>query len=207
MMARQNWCLTPFPPHRIARWASCCVGAICALIISLAPLGVAYSKGQPFDIRSAESRLYQDVWYATARIDFRLSEEALTALDSGVVLTIELQIRLDRVRRFWLDKETATLEQRFELSYQPLSERYVVRNLNSGEQNSFATLFSALNDMGRIVDLPIIDASLLDADEQYEISLRAVLDQNTLPGPLRLLAFWSSGFRLESDWYVWMLNA
>jgi len=34
-----------------------------------------------------------------------------------------------------------------------------------------------------------------------------VLDQNTLPGPLRLLAFWSSGFRLESDWYVWILNA
>jgi len=198
-MVRRNWCLTPFSPR--------CVGAICALIIGLAPLGVAYSKGQPFEIRSAESRLYQGVWFATARIDFRLSEEALTALDSGVVLTIELQIRLDRVRRFWIDKETATLEQSFELSYQPLSERYVVRNLNSGEQDSFATLFSALNDMGRIVDLPIIDASLLDADEQYEIALRAVLDQNTLPGPLRLLAFWSSGFRLESDWYVWMLNA
>jgi len=122
-------------------------------------------------------------------------------------LVSNCQIRLDKVRRFWLDKKTATLEQSFELSYQPLSERYVVRNLNSGEQKSFATLFSALNSMGRIVDLPIIDASLLDADERYEIALRAVLDQNTLPGPLRLLAFWSSGFRLESDWYVWMLNA
>lgn len=193
-MARRKWCLTPF-------------SILCVLIISLAPLGVAHSKGQPFEIRSAESRLYQGVWFTTARIDFRLSDEALAALDNGVVLTIELQIRLDRVRRFWIDKKTATLEQGFELSYQPLSERYVVRNLNSGQQDSFATLFSALNSMGRIVDLPIIDASLLDADEQYEIALRAVLDQNTLPGPLRLLAFWSSGFRLESDWYVWMLNA
>ncbi|MDP6675230.1 MAG: DUF4390 domain-containing protein [Gammaproteobacteria bacterium] len=177
------------------------------MLISFAPLSSAYSKDQPFEIRSAESRLFQSVWFANALIDFRLSDEALAALDSGVVLTIELQIRLDRVRRFWLDKETAMLEQSFELSYQPLSERYVVRNLNSGEQDSFATLFSALNSMGRIVDLPIIDASLLDADEQYEIALRAVLDQNTLPGPLRLLAFWSSGFRLESDWYVWILNA
>jgi len=210
---RRNWCPTPFLPsfrgrsQRVDRWARRGVGAICALIVSLAPLGVAYSKSQPFEIRSAESRLYQGVWFATALIDFRLSEEALTALDSGVVLTIEVQIRLDRVRRFWINKEIAMLEQSMELSYQPLSERYVVRNLNSGEQNSFATLFSALNNMGRIVDLPIIDASLLDADDQYEISLRAVLDQNTLPGPLRLLAFWSSGFRLESDWYVWMLNA
>lgn len=188
---------------RVYRW----VGVICALIIGCAPLSVAYSKHQPFEIRNADSRLYQGVWLATALIDFRLSEEALSALDNGVVLTIELQVRLNRVRRFWLDKEIATLAQRFELSYQPLSERYVVRNLNSGEQNSFATLFSALNGMGRIVDLPIIDAALLAADERYEIAIRVVLDQNTLPGPLQLLAFWSSGFRLESDWYVWMLNA
>lgn len=182
------------------------VGVLCALFICFAPIGSAYSKGKPFEVRSAESRLHQGVWFATALIDFRLSEDALAALDNGVILTFELQIRLDRVRRFWIDRETAVLEQSFELSYQPLSERYVVRNLNSGEQDSFATLFSALNSMGRIVDLPIIDASLLDAEEQYEIAIRAVLDQNTLPGPLRLLAFWSSGFRLESDWYVWMLN-
>jgi len=181
-------------------------GLLCVLLLAIAPLTAAHSKGQPFEIRSAESRLFQGVWYATALIDFRLSEEALAALDSGIVLTIELQIRLERVRRFWPDKETATLEQRFQLSYQPLSERYVVRNVNSGEQDSFATLFSALNSMGRIVDLPIIDAALLDAAERYEISMRAVLDQNRLPGPLQVIAFWRSGFRLESDWYKWMLN-
>jgi len=195
------------PSRRFDCWAGRCMGVICTLIIGFSPFDIASAKGQPFEIRSAESRLYQGVWFANALIDFRLSNEALDALDSGVALTIELQFRLDRVRRFWIDKEIATLQQRLELSYLPLSERYVVRNLNSGEHDSFATLFSALNSMGRIVDLPIIDASLLDADEQYEISIRAVLDQNTLPGPLRLLAFWSSGFRLESDWYVWMLNA
>jgi len=216
MLVRRTWCQAPFYSsiaslrsrlNSADRRRGICTGTICVLILSLMPLGSAWSKGQPFEIHNAESRLYQGVWLVTALIDFRMSEEALAALDNGVALTFELQFRLDRVRRFWVDKKTATLEQRFELSYQPLSERYVVRNLNSGEQNSYATLFSALNGMGRIVDLPIIDASLLDADERYELALRAVLDQNTLPGPLRLVAFWSSGFRLESDWYVWMLNA
>ena len=55
-------------------------------------------------------------------------------------------------------------------------------------------------------DLPIIDAALLDQDVRYAVSIRAVLDQNTLPGPLRMIAFWSSGFRLESEWYVWKLS-
>jgi len=150
--------------------------------------------------------LYDGVYFATARIDYRLSDDALEALDSGVALTVQLQIELTRKRRFWLDAGIATLRQDYSLSFQPLSDRYVVKNLNSGEQDSFATLFSALNNMGRVVDLPVIDASLLNPDANYEISLRAVLDQNTLPGPLRLIAFWSSGFRLESDWYVWRLN-
>lgn len=167
---------------------------------------VASAQDGSFEVRSASSRLYEGVYFATARIDYRLSDSALEALDSGVALTIRLQIELSRKRRLWLDPEVATLHQDYSLSFQPLSDRYVVKNLNSGEQDSFATLFSALNNMGRVVDLPIIDAALLSPDSRYEIALRAVLDQNTLPGPLRLIAFWSSGFRLESDWYVWRLN-
>jgi len=166
----------------------------------------ASAKDGSFEVRSASSRLYNGVYFATARIDYRLSNDALEALDSGVALTVQLQIELKRQRRFWLDSEIAALNQNYSLSFQPVSDRYVVKNLNSGEQDSFATLFSALNNMGRIVDLPIIDAALLDPDANYEIALRAVLDQNTLPGPLRLIAFWSSGFRLASDWYVWQLS-
>jgi len=179
------------------------VGFLIALIGSFSP---ALAQKGSFEIRSASSRMQDGVFFATARIDYRLSEEALEALENGVALPIQLQVRVNRVRRFWLDGDVATLEVNYQLSYQPLSERYVVRNLNSGDQDSFATLFSALNTMGRIVDLPIIDASLLNPDGTYEITMRAVLDQNTLPGPLRLIAFWSSGFRLQSDWYVWKLN-
>ena len=169
-------------------------------------VGVALAQEGLFEIRSASSRLYNGVYFVNARVDYGLSEEALEALQSGVALPIQLRIRLTKVRRFWLDGEIATLEQGYQLSYQPLSERYVVANLNSGEQDSFATLFSALNTMGRVVDLPVVDASILDPEVNYEIGMRVVLDQNTLPGPLRLLAFWSSGFRLESEWYVWNLS-
>ncbi len=166
--------------------------------------GVAEAK-KPFEILTASSRLADGVWFASAHVDYRLSEDALEALQNGVALTIQLQIEVTRVRRFWTDAQVASLQQDYFLRYQPLSERYVVRNLNSGDQKSFATLFSALSDMGRIVDLPIIDASVLD-DAKYEISMRAVLDQDTLPGPLRLIAFWGEGFRLVSDWYTWTLD-
>jgi len=181
-----------------------CSAGLVLLASLLLGTGVAEAK-KPFEIRTASSRLADGVWFASADIDYRLSDDALEALQNGVALTIQLQIEVTRVRRFWTDAQVASLQQAYLLRYQPLSERYVVRNLNSGDHKSFATLFSALNDMGRIVDLPIIDASVL-SDARYEISMRAVLDQNTLPGPLRLLAFWGEGFRLVSDWYTWTLD-
>ncbi|RMF95133.1 MAG: DUF4390 domain-containing protein [Gammaproteobacteria bacterium] len=173
-----------------------------ALLLSAA---VAAQPGR-FDVRSASTGLKDGVYYLNARIDYRLSEKALQALRSGVELTIELQIEVERRRAFLPDSTVASLRQAYLLSYQPLSQRYVVRNLNSGEQSSYATLFSALNSLGRVIDLPVIDAALLEPDASYEIRLRAVLDQNTLPGPLRLFAFWGDSFRLESDWYAWTLK-
>ncbi|MEO8444676.1 MAG: DUF4390 domain-containing protein, partial [Gammaproteobacteria bacterium] len=97
--------------------------------------------------------------------------------------------------------------QDFELSWQPLSRGYLVRNKNSGAQRAHTTLFAALNDLGRITRLPLIDAALIDVNEDYEVSLRAALDQQQLPGPLRMLAFWDDDFALESEWYRWDLRS
>jgi hypothetical protein len=159
-----------------------------------------------FEVRSAAARLSDGVHYVDARIDYRLSDKALEALENGVVLTIRLQIEVIRIRAFLPDALIAELQQDSTLSYEALTQRYVVRNINSGQQASYATLFSALSSLGRVNGLPVIDAALLDADARHRMRLRVVLDQDTLPGPLRLIAFWSSGFRLASDWYGWTIR-
>lgn len=182
--------------------------ALLLLVVAVTGLLAIPAEAQDgrFEIRSANSRLGEGVYYATARVDYRLSEKAIEALDNGVALTFQIQIELIRERRFFLpDADIASLQKNYELSYQPLTRHYVVKNLNRGIQSSHVTLFSALRNMGRIVDLPIIDAALLEPGQRYEIAIRAVLDHNNLPGPLRLLAFWRSGFRLQSDWYQWYL--
>ena len=157
-------------------------------------------------MRSGETFLEDGVFYVSALLNYELSDEALEALNSGVALTLELHIELTRTRRFWPDPEIASLVQSYELQYHALSGRYIVTNLNSGGQNTFATLYSALNMMGRVVDLPLIDAALLDPDANHNVRIRAVLDQDRLPGPLRMFALWQDGFKLESDWYGWSLN-
>jgi hypothetical protein len=159
-----------------------------------------------FEVRSASTTLENGVYRLDARLQHVLSTDALEALNAGVPLTIELQTQIIRVRRYYLDEVEADLATRFELEYRPLSQRYIVRNLNSGDQSSFATLFSALNNLGRITSLPVIDAALLDPDSGYRIRVRAMLQTQQYPAPLRLLFFWRSEWHLQSEWYEWILK-
>ena len=159
-----------------------------------------------FEVRSASSSLTEGVHLLDARLQLVLSSEALEALNSGVPLTIELQLQVIRVRRLYMDALDAELSVRFELEYRPLSQRYIVRNLNSGDQDSFATLYSALNNLGRIETLPVIDDALLASGKSYRVRVRAMLQTQQYSAPLRLLFFWRSQWQLQSEWFEWMLE-
>ena len=175
----------------------------------LASLAAAQDNPQRdgyFNVRSATTALNDGVRELDARLQLLLSEEANDALTSGVALTIELELDVIRVRRFVPDALTAELRLQYELEYRPLSQRYIVRNLNSGEQESFATLYSALNNLGRVQGLPIIDDALLDPESNYRMRLRALLSIRQYPAPLRMLFFWRDQWQLESEWFEWPLE-
>jgi hypothetical protein len=159
-----------------------------------------------FDVRSASTSLNAGVHELEARLQLILSQDALDALNSGVPLTIELNLEVIRVRGFWLDEVEAQLTITYELEYRPLSQRYIVRNLNSGDQNSFATLYSALNNLGRIQGLPVIDDALINPDSRYRLRLRVALSTRQYPAALRIIFFWRSQWQLESKWYEWSLE-
>jgi Domain of unknown function (DUF4390) len=160
-----------------------------------------------FEVRSAVAELRDGVYHLNAFISYRLSTEAMDALHSGVPLAFRLDIEIIHPRRWWFDNDDAALRQAYELEYYALSERYIVVNINSGDQVSFASLFAALEYLGRIERLPLIDAAVLDDDRGYYVRLRASLDQEQFPGPLRLLAFWRRDWAVASDWYRWPLRS
>jgi hypothetical protein len=159
-----------------------------------------------FEVRSASTEIVDGVYARDARTQLVLSSEALAALESGVTLTIELQLQVIRSRRFMIDDVEAELAIGFELEYSPVSQRYIVRSLNSGEQDSFATLYSALNSLGRVQGLPIIDEAVLSPDSTYRVRLRAMLNTERYPAALRVLFFWRGQWQLQSEWFEWLLE-
>ena len=160
-----------------------------------------------FEVREAMAQLRGGVYYLNAVIAYRLSSEAMDALHAGVPLGIRLDIEFIDPRRWWFDNDSAALRQSYQLEYDALSERYIVLNVNSGDQASFGSLFAALADLGRVDRLPLLDTAVLDEDRGYDVRLRAVLDEEQFPGPLRLLAFWRRDWSIASEWYRWPLRS
>lgn len=157
-------------------------------------------------MRDAYTTLSNKVYYLNARIDFTLSDEVLEALQKGVPIMLKLEIEISRARDYVWDETVTGLKQRYEFEYHPLTKQYTVKNLNSGSLHSYPDMNAALLVLGTIVDLPILDKNLLDADEHYTGRMRAKVDINVLPVPLRLLAYLTSGWSLTSEWFLWSFS-
>jgi hypothetical protein len=181
--------------------------SLLAVALCLVSMLSAFAAGSGrFEIINADFRIDQGMWVVDARSGLELSGEALRALENGVALTVQYQFKVTRQRKFWPDKVIAERTQNIQLQYLSLSRRYVVRNLNTDEQISYATMFSALRQIGRMHDFSIMAAAEIDPDENHYISMRVVLNRENLPGPLQVLVFWRGDFSLESEWYRWTLK-
>ncbi len=158
-----------------------------------------------FVVKSIESNLVDGVYRLNANIEYRFSDAALSALRNGVPLIVQVDIQVREKRWYW-NLTLAELTQGYLLLYHALSDTYILQNLNSGTQEHYRNLDDALRHLGHIRNLPLIDAKLLSPDKDYEVRLRAHLDIESLPAPMRPMAYISSDWDLDSGWYTWPLT-
>lgn len=170
-------------------------------------LGAAWAEDPAgeFAVRGAETTLVDKVYRLNTRLSYQLSKEALGALQKGIPLTITLSIEVLRQREYLWAEKIAGIEQGYQLSYHALTQQYLVKNINTGVSTNFQTLKMALDHLSVIENFPMLDAQLLLPDAQYFARLRTHLDLETLPVPIRVLAYISPGWRLSSEWHTWSL--
>ncbi len=159
-----------------------------------------------FDVRSANLELKDGVYHLDARFDLPVSDAVRRGLADGVPLSLELDIDIERVRQWAPNARVAELTQRYHLQYNAVSARYILRNDNSGQQESIGTLDAALDVLSEVRGLPVLDKSLTQEGRRYAVSLRAKLDYGSVPFSLRVLMFWVSEWHRESDWYTWIFR-
>lgn len=158
-----------------------------------------------FEVTSAYVTVDQGVFLLNVRTVYPVTDEIRNALADGVTLYFDIEARVERKRRFWLDATVVETNLRRELSYHAVKERYVVRDLAGGEQELFLTLEQALQDIGTVRDYPVVVEPQLAADASYEISVRASMRRGSMPDAIRALIWWSDSWHRQTDWYTWSL--
>jgi hypothetical protein len=156
------------------------------------------------EVRSAYVSVEAGVYLLHARIEYPVNPQIRDALHDGVTLTVDLETRIERERRLWFNVDVLDLTLRRELDYHAVSDRYLVHDVRSGTQQSFATLEEALADLGAVNGWPVmVEPQLVTGN--YRISVRAGVRRGRLPASLRALMFWTDDWHRVSEWYTWSL--
>jgi len=159
-----------------------------------------------FIVESAELSSNGDKYTLNADIQFNFSKEALKALEHGIALQIDIEMRAKQTRKWLWDKNIRKkiLSQRLE--HQPLSDQYLVTDLNTGIKRNFHSFHHALEFLGSIKDYPFLELASLEQGKTYTALVRASLNTESLPAPLRLSSYVSSDWQLSSPWYKWTIQ-
>jgi predicted component of type VI protein secretion system len=179
--------------------------AAAATTLWMTPLHADGLEGR-FEVRSADLQLKDGVYHLNAHMDLPVSDAVRRGLAEGVPLTVELDLDIERVRQLLPNSRVAELTQRYHLQYNAVSARYILRNDNSGQQQSLSNVDSALELLSELRGLPVLDKALISAGRRYEASVRAKVDYGSVPFTLRVVMFWVNDWHRESDWYTWTLQ-
>ena len=177
----------------------------CMLVFVLS-LFAMHGNADDFRIKQVETHLVDGVYLLNAQLKTELGEDTLEALYNGVPLTIVMDIEIVKHRDMLWDERIASLQGRYQLQLHALSDHYILKNLNSGATRTFRNLDSAILGLGIISDFPMIDSYLLDPGQEYWVRVRARLDIEALPSPLRPLAYLRSLWDSDTDWYTWPIE-
>lgn len=160
-----------------------------------------------FKVVSAKVSPVEGEYSLSAQLNIRLCRGAQEALENGVPLVIGMQVQIYQANTWIWDQIVKEFRIERQLQYHALSRRYLVRDLALNELLSFARLEDAIHELGRVVDEPV--TGLMEAvedDEKYFVRLRGFMDIEALPTPVRLMAYMSSEWDVDSEWYTWPLS-
>lgn len=123
------------------------------------------------------------------------------AVGRGVPLNFRFEFELTRKRWYWADEHVAGRVLNYRLSYHALTRQYRL-SLGNLHQNH-DSLAEALQMLGRIARLHVVDKAELVPGETYRAALRLSLDHTQLPKPLQVDALADSEWRVEAKTLRW----
>lgn len=176
-------------------------------------LGIVLALGLTFAVEFAHADFSVDSVKASIKneqvvvdldMDLTLSDDAEEAIQRGIPLIIAIEIELAKSRPLIWDSPVTKWKRDIEISYHALSEHYLVQETGRSEIQNFLNLSEVMSAISnqRLLKIPVPKLPT-NAELNYILKVRARLDAEALPTPLRLMAYLSPNWRLSTGWSKW----
>jgi len=175
-----------------AAWALLACACLC-LPAQAADIEILDVRGQ-----SRDGFYFMDL---DARIP--LTPDMQDAVESGVPLRFVFDVQLLRTRRYVWDARLLVLRRAMRLERHALAGKYVVHDEVSQQRQVLASLPDALEALGQLREVTLAELDALPTDLPLRGRVRAKLDIEGLPAPMRPVAYLSPSWYLGSGWYTW----
>jgi hypothetical protein len=170
-----------------------------ALLLTLAALPAAHAD---FKVADLNVRVVEGTLLLNGTLELELTRKVEEAVSKGIELPVLIDVRLSRKRAFLWDRRVDSWLLRRSLRYHALSGQYLV---GAGDNfDSFTLPADALRHLGTLSDvrLPLTDAAA-HAGYELVVNLRVHIDIESLPAPLRPVAYTTLSWHLNSGWTAW----
>jgi len=203
-MFNQGWLSGQVPVLPGAQAACCLAGMLLLVLACCCPMLVSASDSGVFQLEDADTYRTGGGDFLSAQFDIKLSSGAEEAVRNGVPLVFDFQVQVVKTNTWLWDTVDIEIIQHRQIQYHALSESYLVKDLSNDTQGNYRRLEDALRMAGKIQGL-LLTEQTLDPELKYEIRVRGSLDIESLPTPVRLMAYVSSAWDMETKWYSWPL--
>ena len=157
-------------------------------------------------VESAHDKIVNDMFLIDIDAKFAFSDDAIKAINSGIPLTIALDVKVLWPRKYLWDVELVSTHRDLTIERHALSQQFVLSDRVTGERRVYGSLALAIADLGHIRDLPVVEIAELAQTKTCDVSVRLRLDLQSLPGPLIPIAYISPGWHMSSGWYRWQTH-
>lgn len=176
-------------------------------LCGLALLGSPAASAAGIFIESLSQRTVNELDVVDVDVRFVFSKDVLEALRSGVPLVFNFEFKVTKARRFLWDATIVAQTRRYELARHALADRYVLTDLITRERRVYGSIDEAAVELGRLRNIPLGERQDFASGARYRGHLQIKLDIESLPAPLRPIAYISPSWRMSSDSYRWNLNS
>jgi hypothetical protein len=185
--------------------SSSCLRLDVLLLPALLSLAMSVAASD-ITIETAATATENGIIVLSADATLEFSDDATNALESGIPLIFELEIRISKPVKFFWDRKLFSTQRRYSIERHALSEQFIVTDLVTGDRRIHESLELAIEDLGRVRQLPVVERIELKLQNLCDIRIRLRLDIESLPAPMIPIAYVSPGWYMSSGWHRWQVN-